>query len=48
MKGWERANNVIYSAEQEIIGDALSTPLRPCIAEELAKIAEADFCMTKD
>lgn len=44
MRGGERADNRIYSVELEDIGDALSTSLRPDLAEELAEIALTDFC----
>ena len=47
MRGGERSDNVIYSVEQDVIDDALRTPLRPDLAEELAEIAIADFCRRK-
>jgi hypothetical protein len=47
MRGSERADNRIYSVELEDIGDALSTPLRPDLAEELAEIALTDFCQRR-
>lgn len=47
MRGGERADNRIYSVELEDIGDALSTPLRPVLAEELAEIALTDFCQRR-
>ena len=47
MRGGERADNRIYSVELEDIGDALSTPLRRDLAEELAEIALTDFCQRR-
>jgi len=44
MNGGDRSDNLIYSVEQEVIDDALKTPLQPDFAEELAKIAITDFC----
>ena len=44
MKGGDRSDNLIDSDEQEVIDDALRTPLRPDLAEELAEIALTDFC----
>ena len=44
MKGGDRSDNLIYSVEQEVIDDALKTPLQLDFAEELAKIAITDFC----
>ena len=35
MKGGDRSDNLIDSDEQEVIDDALRTPLRPDLAEEL-------------